>query len=412
MTARPIEVRPERPMAGRIRLASRMHALVPSAVREILKVTERPEVISFAGGLPAPELFPVQAIDEAFRTALARDGQSALQYGITEGHLPLREWIAARARSHGVAADADELLITTGAQQGIDLVAKVLLDPGDVVVVESPTYLAAVQTFAAYEARLVSVPGDDDGIELAGLERAFERHRPALLYLVPEFQNPKGSSLASARRPRVVELARRYGVPILEDDPYGELRFEGARRAPLIAHDSDGWVMRLGTFSKTLAPGLRIGWVHARGELMRRLVTAKQAADLHCGTLVQRAISALLEGFDYDGHLDSLRSMYRERRDAMEGALSRAMPEGTRWIHPEGGLFFWVELPAGVKDGDVFRSALEQGVAVVPGRGFFAHGEADRFIRLNFSNQSLARIETGVARLGAVVTRHVSATRP
>ena len=404
-----------RPVVGGLRLASRTRTLVPSAVREILKVTERPEVISLAGGLPAPELFPVAEVATAFQDALAWEGRGALQYGVTEGWRPLREWIAARLRTQGIAgARAEDVLVTTGAQQGIDLLSKVLLDAGDRVLVEAPTYLAALQVFDGYEARPVAAPGDDEGLCVdANLAALLARHHPSMLYLVPEFQNPKGTSLAPERRAGLVAMASAHRVPILEDDPYGELRFEGELRRPLAAQPgAEGWVVRLGTFSKTLAPGLRVGWAYAPGELGRRMVVAKQAADLHSSTLVQRATALLLQRFDYDGHLARIRAVYRARRDAMLHALEQHMPEGTTWTRPEGGLFLWLTLPPGVSDRALFEAGVAQDVAVVPGSAFFAGGAEHGFVRLNFSNQSEERILEGVRRLGVALEQLCREARP
>jgi 2-aminoadipate transaminase len=395
-----------RQFAGVTRLATRMKGLKPSAVREILKVAESPEVISFAGGLPAPELFPVEAFAEAFAQTFAKEGAAALQYGVTEGFGPLREWIAARLARQGIKATASEILITSGAQQGLDLVGKVLLDPADRVVVEEPTYLAAAQVFHGYQAELVGVPGDDQGMRVDELPAVLGPAAPALLYVVPEFQNPSGTSLDPQRRQRLVDWAATHQVPVLEDDPYGELRFEGVSRTPLAALTDEG-VIRLGTFSKILAPGVRLGWVHARAELIKRLTVAKQFSDLHTSTLNQRAVSRLLETFDLEGHLAKLRRVYRERRDQMLQGLEAGMPAGTRWTRPEGGLFLWLELPPGVDDEAVFRAAVSRGVAPVPGSPFF-HRVEHRFLRLNFSNQSRERIADGIQRLGEVVTEAAS----
>lgn len=391
-----------RPSVGSLQLASRMRGVAPSAIREILKVAEQPEVLSFAGGLPAPELFPVEAFAEAFADVLGREGRQALQYGVSEGHLPLRDWIAARLSRRGLGTAVDQLLVTHGSQQGIDLVGRVLLDPGDRVVVESPTYLAALQAFATYEAELVPTPSDAQGVCLEPLEALLKAARPALIYLVPDFQNPTGASLATERRQRLVALARRHHVPVVEDDPYSELRFEGVATPSLAALDDD-WVIQLGTFSKTLAPGLRLGWVRASQGLLAQLTVLKQATDLHTSTLSQRAVSRLLTTFDYEGHLERLRSVYRARALAMDRALQRSMPAGTRWLRPQGGLFFWVELPRGVRDDDVFGAALKRGVAVVPGHPFFARGDDHGHLRLNFSNRTEALIEQGMAVLGSVV---------
>ena len=395
-------------------LSSRMRGAQPSAVREILKVAERPEVISFAGGLPAPELFPVEEISRAVQEVLASQGGPALQYGVTEGYVPLREWIAARLRARGTASSSEQVLITTGSQQGIDLVAKLFLDPGDAVAVEAPTYVAALQAFAAYEADLLEVPGDDGGMDVDALEVLLQRRRVKLIYVVPDFQNPRGTTLEGARRRRLVELARHHGAFILEDDPYGELRFRGAPEVPLSAIGPDH-VIRLGTFSKTLAPGLRIGWLHAPVEVVRRIAIAKQSADLHTPTLTQRAAAQLLKTFDYAGHLARIRRSYGERCDAMLAALELELPAGARWTRPDGGLFLWLELPPRVTDRALFRHAIARNVAVVPGSAFYARRGPgrDRFVRLNFSNQTVARIGEGVRRLASAMVPGVElATAP
>jgi 2-aminoadipate transaminase len=382
-----------------IQTARRMRGVPPSAVREILKVAERPDVLSFAGGLPAPELFPAWELGEAFQAVLRNKPGAALQYGITEGFLPLREWIADRLRARGIAATAESVMVVSGSQQGIDLVARVLLDPGDTVLVENPSYLAALQAFSAYEVDVVALPGDDDGMRTELLDAAMREHRPALVYVVPEFQNPRGTTLASHRRHALAEAARRHGVPVLEDDPYGALRFRGTPSTPIAAL-AEELTFHLGTFSKTLAPGLRIGWVHGPKPLMRTMTVAKQACDLHTATLNQHAVVELLRTFDYQAHLGRIRSEYRLRCEAMLRALERTMPAGTRWSTPDGGLFLWLELPAGLRDDEVFRAAIEHSVAVVPGSGFFVGPPQHGFLRLNFSNQSVEKIELGMARLG------------
>ncbi|HEY1905513.1 MAG TPA: PLP-dependent aminotransferase family protein [Myxococcaceae bacterium] len=382
-----------------LRMARRMQGVAPSAVREILKVAERPEVLSFAGGLPAPELFPGQELAQAFEAVLRRSPGSALQYGITEGFLPLRAWVADRLRSRGIAATSETVMMVSGSQQGIDLVARVLLDPGDTVLVENPSYLAALQAFSAYEANVVALPGDADGLRTDLLEDAVSAHRPALVYVVPDFQNPRGTTLAPARRHLLAEVASRHGIPLLEDDPYGALRFRGTPCTPVAALAGD-LTFHLGTFSKTLAPGLRLGWVHGPRSLMRTLTVAKQACDLHTATLTQHAVVELLRSFDYEAHLGRIRDEYRRRCDAMLSALERTMPPGARWSHPDGGLFLWLELPPGLRDEDVFRAAIRHAVAVVPGSGFFVGPPQHGFLRLNFSNQSVDNIALGIARLG------------
>ena len=392
-----------------LRLARRMSRMPPSAVREILKVAEQPDVLSFAGGLPAPELFPVEAIAEAHAEVLARDGRAALQYSTTEGYGPLREWVAARLARRGVRVGADQVLITSGSQQGIDLVARVLLDPGDTVAVENPSYLAALQTFSGCEATFLPVASDDEGLDVAALERAVAADRaPRLIYVVPEFSNPKGTTLSLERRLRLVRLARAHRIPILEDDPYGELRFRGEAPPPLAALDDAGLVVHLGTFSKTLAPGMRLGWLVGPRELVRAVTIAKQAADLHTATLAQRAAAALLTRFDYDAHLVRLRRIYGERCQAMLGALATYLPPGTRWTRPDGGLFVWAELPAGLDADEIFAHALREKVAFVPGSAFYAEAPRREMMRLNFSNRPPELIDEGMARLGRVVRQRMA----
>lgn len=375
-----------------MKFASRMLQLRPSAVREILKVAERPDVLSFAGGLPAPELFPVEALARAHQRVFEREPGKALQYGVTEGHGPLKTWIAERMRGRGIVTSPETLLITNGSQQGIDLVARVLLEPGDTVLVENPTYLAALQVFAASQARVVPL-GDD-------FEASVREHAPKLIYLVSDFGNPSGACWPLADRLSLLAAAARHGVPVLEDDPYSELRFAGDALPPLAALDTHGVVIYLSTFSKTLAPGMRLGWLHGPVELVRAATVAKQPADLHTSTLSQRAAAALFEDFDFDAHLTRIRVAYSERCEAMERALRRYLPQA-RWRTPEGGLFFWVRLPEGVNDDALFLRAVEQKVAFVPGNAFFVGPERHGFIRLNFSNRPPELIDEGLRRLGA-----------
>jgi 2-aminoadipate transaminase len=390
-----------------LRLARRMSRMPPSAVREILKVAEQPDVLSFAGGLPAPELFPVEAIAEAHAEVLARDGRAALQYSTTEGYGPLREWVVARLARRGIRVTTDQVLITNGSQQGIDLVGRVLLDPGDAVAVENPSYLAALQTFAGCEASFLPIASDDEGMDVAALERAIVERMPKLIYVVAEFANPKGTTLSYERRLRLVRLAQKHRIPILEDDPYGELRFRGVAPPPLAALDDAGVVVHLGTFSKTLAPGLRLGWLVGPKELVRAVTIAKQAADLHTATLAQRATAALLARFDYDAHLTRLRAVYGERCLTMLSALERHFPHGTRWTQPDGGLFIWTELPAGLSADEIFAHALREKVAFVPGSAFYADAPRCEMMRLNYSNRPADMIEEGMARLGRVVRQRL-----
>lgn len=388
------------------RFARRMSKMSVSAVREILKVTERPEIISFAGGMPAPELFPIAEIARAHARVFEEQGPAALQYSTTEGWLPLREWIAARMRQRGVAAQAERVLITTGSQQGIDLVGKVFLERGDTVVVESPCYVAALQAFSAYEVTPIPVESDDQGMRVDLIEEALAQN-PKLIYIVSEFSNPKGTTLSAERRSRLIDLSHRYGVPILEDNPYSELRYAGVAPQPLAALDRDGLVIHIGTFSKTLSPGMRLGWLIAAEPIFKEAVIAKQAADLHTSTVEQRAAALLLQDFDYDGHIKVLCRVYGERCKAMRDAIERHFPAGTRWTTPEGGLFLWVELPETVSAQEMFEDALRERVAFVPGTSFFAGEPRTNFMRLNFSNQKPEMITEGIGRIAAILKRRL-----
>ncbi len=382
-------------------LAQATRGVTASAVREILKVAEQPEVLSFAGGLPAPELFPTGEIAAAFARVLASDGRAALQYSTTEGFGPLREWVAADFSARAVPTTADDVLITNGSQQGLDLATRVLVDPGSVVVTESPSYLAALQVFAAAQARVVPVAADADGIQPEALAQVLATHDVRLLYLVPNSANPTGATLSLTRRHAVMALAQAHNVPVLEDDPYGSLRYSGAPLAPL-ASLAPGLVISLGSFSKTLAPGLRLGWLRAPPAMLKHLVVAKQASDLHTGTLAQRATIELLRQFDYPRHLRGINAVYGERCQVMDHALRATFPSGTRWATPTGGLFFWVQLPDSLDTLELLPGAIAQKVAYVPGAPFFVGKSARHFLRLNFSNRSPADIRDGLARLGAM----------
>jgi 2-aminoadipate transaminase len=380
-----------------------MSGVHASAIREILKVTERPDVLSFAGGLPAPEAFPAAAIARAYAEVLEGDAAAALQYGPTEGYRPLRAWVAERMGRRGMPARAEQVLITAGAQQGIDLVGKALIDPGDTVVVESPAYLAALQSFSTCEARFATVPSDDEGMCTDALERVLREERPRLVYVVPNFNNPSGTTLPLERRMRIARLAAEYQVTVLEDDPYGELRYRGAALPPIAGLVPGAPVIHLGSFSKTLAPGLRLGYAVADEPLVRALTIAKQAADLHTATLAQRAVARLFETFDYDAHLRRLRRLYGERLEAMLASLERSMPQGSAWTRPEGGLFVWLRLPSGLDAQVLLADAMRERVAFVPGAPFYPAEPCRETLRLNFSNQPPALIAEGMARLGACV---------
>jgi 2-aminoadipate transaminase len=394
---------PHVPPAVSLPLAQRMSRMKTSAIREILKVAERPDILSFAGGLPAPELFPVAEIAQAHAEVFAHEGPAAMQYSTTEGYKPLREWICAHLAERGLDSTLEQVLITSGSQQGIDLVAKVMLDPGDVVVVENPSYLAALQNFEGYQACIECVGSDDQGMRVDELEALATRCKPKLIYIVPNFHNPKGTTLSLERRHALVRFAQRHRVLILEDNPYGELRFRGEALPSLASLDDMGVVVQLSTFSKTLAPGLRIGWAVGSRELIRSLTIVKQSTDLHTATLAQRATARLLATFDYNTHLTRLRATYGERCQAMLDSLKRHMPSEMRWTHPDGGMFLWAELPWGLRGEDVLPRAIEQKVAFVPGSPFFAAHPRAECIRLNFSNRPPELIDEGMRRLSSVL---------
>jgi 2-aminoadipate transaminase len=387
------------------RLASRMQKLHTSDIREILRVTQRPSVISFAGGLPAATTFPVDELKAIAVEVLEQEGAQALQYSTSEGHPVLRRQIARRMQErHGAAVSADEILVTAGSQQGLDLVAKAFLEPGDEVLCESPTYLGFLQAAQVFEPAFVEVPTDDAGMSIGGLEDALTRcRRPRLIYVVPDFQNPTGRCWSLERRRGLLEVGRRHGIPVVEDAPYAEIRFQGEALPSLKALDGHGQVIQLGTFSKIFSPGLRLAWISAPEEFLQRLAPLKQAADLHTATLNQMLLAAYLERYDLDAAIEGIRGVYRARRDAMIAALERQMPAGTRFTRPRGGLFIWVELPGEVSARRLLARCLERDVAFVPGDCFFPGGGHANTLRLNFSNMPEERIAEGIARLGGAV---------
>lgn len=390
------------------RFATRASAMKPSAIREILKVTASPDIISFAGGLPAPELFPVEAVARSAQAVLASDGPASLQYGVTEGHLPLREWVSAHlAATVGLIASPDEILITSGSQQALDLLGKVLLDPGDVVVTENPAYLGALQAFQAYEARPVGLASDRDGLRPEALLAFLESSsvRPKLLYLIPNYQNPTGVSLSASRRAEIVSIAARFGVPVLEDDPYGALRFSGEALPALGTFPGARDCLYLGTSSKILAPGLRVAWLVVKDLALReKLSAAKQAADLHTSSFTQRIVHHYVsQPGVLAAHVATLCDVYRHRRDVMLTALAHELPSGSIWTQPDGGLFLWVTLPAAADTTDLLHAAVRQKIAFVPGAPFWVGEPVRNTLRLNFSNASEVRITEGVARLGALL---------
>ena len=382
------------------RFAGRTHNMKPSAIREILKLTRRGSVISFAGGLPAPGLFPVERLREAADTVLTERGAEALQYGPTEGHAPLREWVADQLRVAGAGAvTADNVLIVSGSQQALDLLGKIFLDPGDRVLVAAPTYMGALRAFDAYEPRYLSVPTDDEGV-LPDALGAVLKERPKLAYVIPNFDNPTGVTLSLERRQLLTELAGHYGVPVIEDNPYGELRFEGDALPHLVTLDPG--VIYCGTFSKIMVPGFRLAWIVAPPEVVTPLTRAKQAADLHTATFTQMIAHEVTRDGFMDAQVPRVRGYYKAQRDLMLRALDTYMPPEIRWTRPSGGMFLWGTLPEGLNASDIAYEAVKQDVAYVPGETFFTDDAGLNTLRLSYSVATPEEIDTGVKRLAQV----------
>ncbi len=391
------------------RFAKRMDVLKASEIREILKVTQRPEVISFAGGLPAPELFPVKTLAAATQKVFEEEGMKALQYSTTEGHPPLRRKIAERMKATWDAhVTPEQVLVTSGSQQGLDLTGKLLLDEGDVVLCESPTYLGALSAWNVMRPRWVEVATDDDGMDPVALEEQL-RHHPGTkaIYVIPNFQNPSGRTWSLERRKRFMEVVERHEVWVVEDNPYGELRLEGDPLPSLKSFDRKGLVIALGTFSKVFCPGLRIAWIAAEAPVLEKLVILKQGADLQTSTLGQLQVNRYLEENDLDADIARILPVYRERRDAMLAALDAEMPAGVRWTRPAGGLFLWMTLPENLNARTLLDECVRQNVAFVPGGAFFPNGDHENTLRLNYSNMPVPRIQEGIRRLGAAIREEV-----
>ena len=398
------------------RFAQRTQRITASMIRELLKLTEQPDVISFAGGLPAPEVFPLEEVRAATDRVLRDHGTTALQYTTTEGYRPLRELLVRHMSRYGVEVRPENVLITSGSQQALDLIGKLLINPGDRVLTEAPTYLGALQAFNAYQADYLPVPIDDDGMDVDALEEQL-RGGPKFVYALPNFQNPAGVTLSLGRRRRLVGRAAHYGIPIVEDDPYGQLRYEGEHLPSLVKLDAEthgcangeraftGNVLYLSTLSKTLAPGLRIAWVVAPEVVISKLVQIKQGADLHTSTFCQHVAYEVAKGGFLDRHVKRIRTVYGERRDAMLRALDRYASPGVSWTRPAGGLFLWATLPEGFDTMTLLDEAIAEKVAFVPGAAFYPCGGGERTMRLNFSYAAPDVIEEGIKRLSKVIGR-------
>jgi len=385
---------------------SRLHA---STIREMLKVTQQPDVISFGGGLPAPELFPVKEIGELAREVMAGVGPAALQYSVTEGIPEMRDWVSQRvSKRFGIDIEPEEALITNGSQQGLDLIGKIFIDPGDHVVLENPSYLGAIQAFDSYQARYLTVDTDEDGMIPESLERALAHADapPKFVYLVPNFQNPTGRTLAAQRREPIVRICEHYGIPLVEDDPYGELQFEGRPAPSLIAYRSQTPIIYSGTGSKIVAPGMRVAWLVMRDQdVMERLVLSKQAVDLHTGTFAQYVFAAFVtSGAALEDHIATVRRVYGERRTHMHDCLREYMPSGVRFNRPQGGMFLWATVDAdGFDTDELLKVAAREKVMFVPGVSFYPHRDVRNGMRLNFSNAGKDDIRHGIERLAHAV---------
>lgn len=392
--------------------AKRTKKMESSVIRELLKTSNLPGVISFAGGYPSPSVFPAERIRQACDTVLRDQGDHALQYSMTEGYLPLRDMICNRSKRYGINIHPDNVLITNGSQQALDLIGKIFIDPGDKLLVESPTYLGAIQAWRAYGAEFVSAEADADGMIPESLESKMHT-QPKLIYLLPNFQNPMGCTLSADRRQKILEIAHQYQVPIIEDDPYGQLRYEGEHIPPVLAydaklrgndnHDYQGNVIYMSTFSKILAPGFRLAWVVAPKEIIRKLVLAKQGTDLHTSTFAQMVVHEVCKDNFLDQHIPVIRELYKKRRDLMMKMIDEKFPPAVKYIRPKGGLFLWVQAPQDLDTQTIFPLAVERKVAYVPGGPFHPNGGGNNTIRLNFSFATEEEIEIGITRLGEVL---------
>ena len=391
-----------------LRYSERTSAIKASEIRELLKLTERPDIISFAGGLPAPELFPLENLAAISKKVILEDGKAALQYSSTEGYVPLREIIAKqRMASAKISANLDNIMVTSGSQQGLEFSAKIFLDKDDIVICESPSYLGAINAFKAYQPRFIEIPMDDNGMIVDELEKALKENPTAkMIYTIPDFQNPSGKTMSVDRRKRVAELAKIYNIPVIEDCPYGELIFEGEAYPSIKSFDTEGYVIYLGTFSKTFCPGLRIGWVCAEPEIIQKYVIVKQGADLQCSTISQRETALYMQTYDLNDHIGMIKTIYKKRRDVMLESIEKYFPEGVKFTRPKGGLFTWVELEKHLSAADILPEALKEKVAFVPGGSFFDNGGNENYFRLNYSNMNEALIEEGIKRLGSVLKKY------
>ncbi|OBR91142.1 MULTISPECIES: PLP-dependent aminotransferase family protein [Clostridium] len=392
----------------KINFSERANGLKASEIRELLKLTEMPEVISFAGGLPAPELFPVDGMKKVTQEVLEKDGQVALQYSTTEGFKPLRDIIAKQRMSReGVDVTGDDIIVTSGSQEGIEFSAKIFVNEGDTIICESPSYLGAIGAFKAYRPNFTEIEMDEHGIIIEKLEEELKKNkRVKMIYTIPDFQNPTGITMSDDRRKRIAELAKEYQVPVIEDNPYGELIFEGTTHPSIKSFDKDGWVIYLGTFSKTFCPGLRLGWICAAPEILEKYIIIKQGVDLQCSTLDQRATALFMQKYDLNEHVEEIKKVYGKRRKLMLESMDKYFPKEVTHTNPYGGLFTWVYLKEGLDSAEILKEALKENVAYVPGGPFFPNGGHKNHFRLNYSCMSEDKIVEGIKRLGKVLAKY------
>lgn len=388
----------------RYAFADRVRHLQSSAVRDILKIVGKGDVISFAGGLPDDEMFPMKGIEEAFSRTF-QSGKKSLQYAETEGYRPLREAIIERMARKGIKSySADEMLLTTGSQQAIDLFSRIMLSPDDIVLTEDPTYLAALQVFKSYEAKVIAVDSDDDGMLPDDLEQKLKQYKPKCVYVVPTFSNPAGRVWSLERRKTLIDLVHKHNVVVFEDDPYGELQFlENETYTPLAALDDGTHVLYTSTFSKTAVPALRTGWIVGPYQVIRMMSQAKQANDLHSNSLAQQALYQLCCHFDLDGHIDHLIEVYRGRMEIMVKCLEEANVPGLKFVKPKGGMFLWLEVDESLDMAKLLPDAVSRGVAFVPGEPFYAGKPKKNTMRLNFTHATPEKIEKGITLLGELL---------
>lgn len=393
------------------KFSKRVPADGTDAVGAILKAAADPKIISFAGGLPAPELFPVEGMKEATDKVYAEHGQQALQYGAAKGVTELRELILKRVKEkENIDAKLENVMVTTGSEQAIDLVGKAFVNPGDTVLVEEPTYLCALDVFRSYGANFVSVPMDDDGMKMDALEEALKAHpETALVYTVPNFQNPTERTMPAERRKKFAELAAKYDVPVLEDNPYGDIRFAGEHVPSVKSFDHAGKVFYMSTFSKILAPGFRLGWLVADPKVIEKLTVLKQSADLHTDNLVQYVVTEFFKENDVDAHVKEISDLYGKRKQLMIDGIKKYFPKDVKYTDPEGGMFLWVEVPGVTDTVELFKQCLEHNVAFVPGDPFFAGKPQPGTFRLNYSNMQEDQIEVGLKRLGEALSQVLEA---